>query len=130
MWLRILLVWLVMALLEIGQGVLRVKLINRRIGDKRARQLGVVTGSLVNLGITWWSLPWMGVRTPGELWSLGLIWVSLTLGLDLAVGRWWFRFQWNRIARDFDLRRGGWLGMGMLALLLSPWIAAGLRGWN
>ena len=128
MWLRALVIWGVMAFLEIVQGTLRVKLLNRRIGDKRARQVGVVTGSIVNLLVTGLTLPWLGARTPGELWSVGLLWLGLTLGLDFAVGRWLFQFRWQRIARDFDPRSGGWLSGGMLVLLCSPWIAAWLRG--
>lgn len=125
-WLRALLIWAVMALLELGQGILRVKFINRRIGDKRARQLGVVAGSIVNLLVTLVTLPWLGAQTSGELWSVGMLWLGLTLGLDFAVGRRLFHFQWKRIARDFDPRRGGWLGAGMLVLLGSPWIATWL----
>lgn len=127
MWQRALSIWVVMAILEVWQGILRVKLINRRIGAERARQIGVLTGSLVNLLVTWLTLPWLGARTPGELWGVGLLWLGLTLGLDLAVGRWVFRFRWKRIARDFDPRSGGWLGVGMLFLLCSPWLAAWLR---
>lgn len=49
------------------------------------------------------------------------------LGFDLWFGRWVYRFPWQRIARDFDLRRGGLPGLGMLLLGLSPWLAAWLR---
>ncbi len=128
MWFRALMIWGLMALLEIGMGIWRVKFFNRRFGAQRARQLGVIAGSMVNFLVTLLTLPWLDARTEGELWSVGLLWLGLTLLLDCAVGRWLFHFRWKRILRDFDPRQGGWLGVGMLILLCSPWMAAVLRG--
>ena len=121
--LKALTTWIVMAVLEVFQGVLRVRLLNRRLGDQRARQFGVISGSIVNFAVVWLMWPWLGAQSALELWGLGLFWFGLTLMFDLAIGRWFFRFAWNRIAREFNPRSGGWLGGGMLLLLGSPWCA-------
>ncbi len=44
-------VWVAIAFAEMVQGILRVRLLNRRVGDHRARQIGVATGSLLILAI-------------------------------------------------------------------------------
>ena len=38
------------------------------------------------------------------------------------------KYNWDRIISDFDLRRGGWLGIGMLILCAAPLLVAKLRG--
>jgi len=124
MLLRALTIWCVIALVEVLQGVVRVRLLNRRVGDHRARQIGVVTGSILILAIAWLTLPWLGATTQLELLGVGLLWMLLMLALDVAFGRWVFRFSWQRIARDFDPRQGGWLSFGMVLLLYAPWLAA------
>ena len=43
--LRAFIVWLVIAAAEVFQGSLRVRFLNRRLGDRRARQIGVLSGS-------------------------------------------------------------------------------------
>lgn len=43
--LRALLVFALVAAVETVHGVLRVRLLNRRLGDRRARQGGAITGS-------------------------------------------------------------------------------------
>jgi hypothetical protein len=113
--------------LEIVQGILRVRLLNRRLGDHRARQVGVFIGSVVILVVAWCCSDWMGAKTRAELLGVGALWLGLMLACDLFFGRVVFRFSWSRIARDFDPRCGGLLGLGMLVLLLAPWIGAWLR---
>jgi hypothetical protein len=58
---------------------------------------------------------------------MGLLWVTLTLafeiGLGLAAG-----LSWDRIASDFDPRRGGFLGLGMLVILVTPRVLAARFG--
>lgn len=123
---RVLVVGLLIAGLEVLQGILRVRLLNHPLGDHRARQVGVFTGSAMILLVTWLFRTWIGADTRSELLEAGAIWVVQILGLDLAVGRWVFRFTWARIARDFDPRRGGLLGIGMLVLFFAPLIVAEL----
>jgi hypothetical protein len=115
---------MIIALAEVGQGWLRIRLLNRRVGDRRARQLGVFTGSALFLFITWLMFPWLGASTTAELLGVGAFWLGLMLAFDFGFGRLVFRVPWERILREFDLRQGGLLGIGMLLLLLSPWLVS------
>ena len=128
MFLRGFLIWALIAACEVIHGVLRVKFLNRRVGDHRARQIGVGTGAALNFFLTWLTWPWLGAGTTGELLGVGALWLVLMLAFEVGFGRIGFHFSWPRIAKDFDPRRGGWLGLGMLLLFLSPWVAAWLRG--
>jgi hypothetical protein len=110
------LVWLLIAAVEVVQGIFRVRLLNQRVGDRRARQNGVATGSVFILAIAWAADPWIGARATRDCLAVGGLWLVLMLALDLVVGRWVFHLPWSRIARDFDVRRGGLLGLGMLVL--------------
>jgi hypothetical protein len=126
--LRAVLIWLVIGGGEVLQGALRIKFLNRQTGDHRARQIGVVTGSLYILLVAWIAIPWIGVRSLTDGLIVGIVWVGLMLALDLGFGRWVFRLPWRRIAADFDLRQGRLLGLGMLVLGVAPLLAARWRG--
>lgn len=126
--LRALVLWLIIALAETLHGILRVKLLNRRVGDHRARQIGVFTGSGIIVVIAYLSAPWLGAFSAGQLLGIGLLWLLLMLAFEIALGRLVFHASWPRIAADFDIRQGGLLAIGMAVLFLAPWIAAKLRG--
>lgn len=120
--LRALLIGLVIAVIETVHGILRVRWLNRRLGDKRARKVTVASGSLLVLFTAWLTVPWIGINSTSDAWITGAIWVTELLTYDLWLGRWYFGFSWRRLLSDFDPRQGGMLGLGMLVLLAAPWL--------
>jgi hypothetical protein len=125
--LRATLIWLVIAAAEVIHGFLRVKFLNRRVGDRRARQIGVFTGSAIIFAIAWWSSPWIGAETRNDQLGVGLLWLAAMMAFDIGFGRWVFHASWARIGTEFDLRRGGLLGLGMVFLFFAPLLVAELR---
>ena len=128
LWAKAVLIFVGIALLETAHGALRVKYLNRPLGDRRARQVGVLTGSLLILLIAWITVPWLGPRGTAEMLLVGLLWLILMLGFDVGFGRMVFRFPWSRILREFDPTQGGFLGIGMIVLFFAPLIVARIRG--
>jgi len=126
--LRALLIWLLFGVTEVLLGILRLRLLNRRVGDHRARQIGVGVSCLFIFGITYITLPWSGANSVADMITLGTLWVCLMLAFDLAVGRIVFHFPWKRIRTDFDFRRGNLLGIGMGFVFAAPLIAGALLG--
>ena len=125
---RAFLVWVLIAAAEVLQGILRVQFLNRRVGDHRARQIGVFTGSAIILVIAWVLAPWIGASSVGQALGIGFMWLVLMLAFEVGFGRLVFRASWQRIASDFDFRKGGLLSLGMAALFVAPLLAAKMRG--
>jgi hypothetical protein len=125
--LRALTAWLALILLEIVNGTLRVAFLVPRIGDLRARQFGVFTGSALILFVAWMFTPWLAARTVRRQLAVGLLWLALTLAFELLAGHYLFARPWRDLGADFDPRQGGLLAFGMGILALSPAIAARFR---
>jgi hypothetical protein len=128
MLLRAMVIWLAIAAAETVHGILRVRLLNRRLGDRRARQVGVFTGSVIIFALAWSTIVWVGVGSAADCLVVGTLWTTLMLAFDLGLGRFYFGFSWSRLLADLDPRQGGFLGLGLIFLLLSPLLAASLRG--
>ncbi len=126
--LRAFVVWLVMMVAESVHGTLRTLLLAPRIGDFPARQVGVVTGSLLVFGIAWLFIRWVRAGTTARFLAVGLEWVALTVLFEVGLGRLVLGLPWERLAEDYDLPRGGFMGLGLLVMALSPLLAARLRG--
>lgn len=119
--------WLVLIFAESVHGTLRELLLTPYVGDLRARQIGVLTGSVIVLGAAYGLIHWIRADTPRSRWLVGLLWVALTLSFELSLGRLVLGYSWSRVLEDYDVTRGGFLSLGMLVLLLSPHIASKAR---
>lgn len=120
-------VWCMIFVLEVLHGVLRAIWLVPFIGDFRARQVGVLVGSLLILVVAALTIRWIGARERRDLLRVGLLWFVLMVGAEVLLGRVAFGYPWSRIAEDFDVARGGLLGFGMLVLAAAPWLAWRLR---
>jgi hypothetical protein len=126
-WWRAVVVWLVLIGAEVLHGILRARFLVPAVGEVRARQVGVGSGSLLNLGIACLFARWLGARTTRTRLGAGVLWVALTIAFEVAFGRWVLHASWRRIGADYDIRRGGLLPLGLVALAGAPLLAARLR---
>jgi hypothetical protein len=132
MWQRAFAVWLLIISAEAVHGVLRTLFLMPRVGDFRARQLGVLTGSVLILAIAYLCVDWIRAGTMGRLGAVGAGWVALTLTFEVSLGRLILGYSWERLLADYDVARGGLLPFGLLLMAMSPLFAAWARGrrWN
>lgn len=126
-WHRAFVVWLLVIACETAHGMLRNLYVTPAIGDFPARRLAVPMAVLLNFAVTWLTVRWIGERRESALLASGPMWVILTAAFEIALGR-VLGYGWPRIFEDHDLARGGFMSLGLLALALSPWLAARLRG--
>jgi hypothetical protein len=127
-WLRAVGLWFLLMAAETLQGLWREKVLALWIANTFARDVGVFTGSLIILLITFACIGWIPAHDARTLLRVGATWVVLTIGYELALGRLAFDRSWSEIASDFDLFHGRLLSLGLLFLLFSPVLAAWLRG--
>lgn len=125
---KALLIGVVIACAETLHGILRVRLLNPRVGDRMARRIAVFSGSGIILAIGWVSIPWIAPGTPADGLVVGALWLVLMLGYDVGLGRYVFRMPYSRILADFDLRKGNLLGLGMAVLFATPVLVGTWRG--
>ena len=125
--LKAILVWMIIAIGETVNGIFRVHYLNRKMASRRARQIALISGSLLILVIGWFAVPWIKPESSAECLLVGLIWLLLMLAYDIAFGRFVFHYSWRRIAADFDLRKGNYLAIGMLVLFLTPLLVTKLH---
>ena len=121
-------VWLVLICAEILHGIARGIFLVPHVGEFRSNQIGVFTGSIIVLVIALAFVRWIGASRPRDLLAIGFLWLILTLAFEILFGRFVMGASWERLAADYNIARGGLLPFGLLVLLLSPLVAAKIRG--
>lgn len=127
-YLRGLLIWAIIILAESIHGIARALLLEPHVGDFKARQIAVFTGSAIILAIAILFIRWLRAKMASELIQIGLLWLCLTVAFEVLLGRGIMKYSWDRVVSDYNLFEGGLLPIGLLVLTLSPLMAAKLRG--
>ena len=125
-WLRALEVWLVISVVEVIHGIARIAFLQPLVGDFHARQIAVFSGSVLILAVAFLFRGWTGAKTFWECLVVGTIWVLLTIGFEVFLGRNFMDLTWERILSDYDLRHGGLMLIGLTVMLFAPLIVSRL----
>lgn len=119
--------WLLIIIAESVHGVMRRIFLVPVLGDGPSRQVGVMIGSAIILAIACAGIRWIGARSLADQLKVGLLWVGLTVAFEFGLG-YLLGYTMARMLSDYDPRAGGLMGFGLVFMLLSPALAAKLRG--
>jgi len=121
-------VWLIILLLAIMNGVLRESIFIPKWGKTPGLVLSGLLLSVLILTVTYLALPWLNVQSAHKLIGIGCGWLLLTLVFEFSFGL--LRgMPLKEILEAYTFKDGNiWL-MVLLVTVLAPWIAAWFRGW-
>jgi hypothetical protein len=126
--LKSVLVWLIIILAESINGTVRIFLLVPSLGDRLAHQISFVIGSVLILAIATFFVRWLQASRFSQFMSIGTLWLGLTVGFEVILGRFILGYSWQQISADYNLLQGGLMPIGLIWLMLAPLIAAKIRG--
>jgi hypothetical protein len=127
--LRAVAVWLLLLFVALVVAVLRVKLLEPRVGELSAHVLGSLLVAAVFATLIFALAPWVVPDLDTRhLLVLGGAWTLATVGFEFGFGRLVMGHPWSRLLADYDLRRGRIWVLVLLVILVMPILAGFLRG--
>ncbi|CAN5529788.1 hypothetical protein BH10ACI2_BH10ACI2_07240 [soil metagenome] len=118
--LRGLVVWLVFIFAESINGTIREIFVKPILGDLRARQLSFLSAIVIIFAVASIFFRWIGETKRKHLLLVGLLWVSLTFGFEVFVGRMLLGISWEIILSDYNIFNGGLMTFGLIILAVTP----------
>jgi hypothetical protein len=121
------LIWCVLLAIASINGIAREAILIPRIGDVVGRAASSLALSAFIAILTWISIRWIAPQSSQQAWSVGLIWVALTLGFEFLAGHYLFHNPWSRLLEDYNVVRGRIWILVLITTLVSPRVCAGIR---
>lgn len=121
-------IWLVIIFAESIHGTLRQLFLAPLIGDFPARRIAFFVGLLLIFGITYLFIRWINAVSVKALLAVGIMWMILTAMFEFGLGIFVMNLSWERMFEDYDISRGGLMGLGLLFMLFAPYLAAKMHG--
>lgn len=121
-------IWLVLLLAAILNAALREQLFAPWLGKTAALPLSGITLSALVFGIALIFIPRFGHLRTTLYFTIGLVWVVLTLAFEFLLGHFLLGQSWRETTQVLILTQGNLFALVLVVTLLSPWLAARLRG--
>jgi hypothetical protein len=118
---RALVTWLLLASIAIITGAVRESLLRPWLGEPWAHRIGTlaVCGMflvVIDRFVERLEPP----ANPRELWTIGGLWLALTVSFEFAVGRFATGLSWEELVGAYDPRTGQLWWLVLLILVLAP----------
>ena len=124
---RVLVVWLALLIVAVGNGGFREAILVPTFGPDTAHLVSTAMLAVAILIVAWLAVPWIRPATERDAVLVGLAWLALTVLFEFGFGR--LRgVLWSRLVADYDLRQGRIWVLIPLVAGLAPWLVTRVRG--
>jgi hypothetical protein len=119
--------WIPMVFIAVANGMLREFGYGKQMSELRAHQLSSVTGIAFLAGYIWLvSLRWP-IRSSGQAFAIGLIWLTLTVVFEFTFGHYVAKHSWSRLLHDYNIFAGRLWALVLMAVAISPYVIFRIR---
>lgn len=119
-----LVMWFVLLVAMMGNGIFRVLVLQPRLDEDVARQLACLSGMAVILALSAPFVRWLGCASSAQLLSIGFLWVVLTVAFEFLFGHYVGGLRWQTLLAEYNVLDGRLWPLVLLTTLLAPWLWA------
>ena len=120
--------WFAIVVIAIVNGALREKALILIMGSFA----GLIASGIILSGcifaIAFFAARWYGPLGSSQYWAIGLFWFLFTLLFEFGFGRFVQHKDWSNLIQAYTFEGGNIWPIVLVVTLVSPWVAARLRG--
>ncbi len=124
---RTLEIWLALLAVAVLNGAVRELLLIPALGETVGRALSTLTLSAAILLLTWLTIDWIAPVTARDAWTIGGVWVALTLAFEFGAGHYLFGNPWERLFEDYNVLRGRIWILVLVTTAAAPYVVWRIR---
>jgi len=122
-------IWFVIALLAIANGVFRENILVSSLGQSIALPVSGITLSIIVFIVTYISFPIFGKNSALTYFLIGLQWVLMTLLFEFMFGHYMIGKSWSDILQVFNIMKGNLFIIVLIVSLFSPLLVAKIKNY-
>ena len=120
-------VWFVMALFAILNGILRENLLIPSLGETIAQPLSGILLSILIFILTYLFFPFFAKHKSLTYLLIGVQWISMTLAFEFLFGHYVLGKSWLQILEVFNIFTGNLFTLALLVTLFAPLLVSQQR---
>lgn len=119
---KYLLVWFLLAIVAIANGVIRQGTYGKVVPELIAHQISTVTAIIASGAVVWLANRIWVIESAAQAWAIGLLWLIFTVIFEFGFGHYIAGNSWDRLLADYDIANGrAWIFF-LVWLAIVPYV--------
>jgi len=119
---RYLLLWLLLAIVAIANGIVRQSTYGKAVSDLAAHQISTVTAILAFAAVVWIANRFWPIESASQAWTIGFIWLAMTVAFEFGFGHYVAGHSWDRLLMDYNILRGRVWALVLVWVTIMPFV--------
>jgi hypothetical protein len=119
---KYMLVWFLLAIVAIANGVVRQSTYGKILSSLAAHQVSTLTAILASGTLVWFINGVWPIETSTQAWTIGAIWLVSTIAFEFGFGHWVAGHSWEALLADYNLMQGRVWSLFLLWIAVLPWV--------
>lgn len=119
---RYLLVWFLLAVVAIVNGIVRQSTYGKIMPELAAHQLSTVTAVVVSGMLVFGVSRVWPLASAGQAWTIGVLWLLMTIAFEFGFGHFIADQPWHRLLADYNLLAGRLWLLFLAWITVMPWL--------
>lgn len=117
---KYLLVWFLLAVVAITNGILRETTYGKSVSDLAAHQLSTITAILASGAVVWIVHRFWPIESTAQAWTIGLLWLLMTIAFELGFGHFIAGHSWEKLLADYNILQGRVWSLFLMWITILP----------
>jgi len=119
--------WFGMAVIGIGNGIVRQYVYGPFMRELAAHQVSTLTGIVVMGFYVWWLTGLRRLASTRQALVVGALWLVMTAAFEFGFGHYVVGHPWTKLIHDYNIAEGRVWVLVLLWITMAPWVFYRMR---
>ena len=119
---KYLLVWFLLAIIAVANGIVRQATYSKSVSDLAAHQISTVTAILATGAAVWFVHRSWTIESSSQAWTIGLLWLLMTATFEFGFGHYIAGHSWARLLADYNVLNGRVWSLFLVWIAIMPYV--------
>lgn len=119
---KFVLVWFLLAIVAIANGIIRQATYGKSVSDLAAHQISTFTAILASGAIVWMVSRIWSIESASQAWRIGFLWLVMTIVFEFGFGHYIAGHSWGRLLADYNIVEGRVWSLFLIWLTVMPFL--------
>ncbi len=121
------LVWFLLAVVAIANGVVRQSTYGKSMSELAAHQISTFTAIVATGAVVWLIDRIWPIATAAQAFAIGVIWLAATVVFEFGFGHYVAGHSWQKLLADYNVLNGRVWALFLVWIAILPWVILRIR---